>query len=183
MRSEGYSSCQCSSVCLSVCLSVCPLVGNSLLKRVFVLKMLAHNQRATKVKIFVGICLKRLRSRVIPRNMSEKANMLITRGQFSPLNTQRSVNGYPTIVNNIQPCQKRCLLMPLTRVRARTDSTTHHSYNAIREAWSISAHAHWYNTQDSTQDMQYAPRVCTLVLSVCTRDHRQFNIFSTLVTP
>ena len=104
----------------------------SLLKRVFVLKMLAHNQRATKVKIFVGICLKRLRSRVMPRNMSEKANMLITRGQFSPLNTQRSVNGYPTIVNNIQPCQKRCLLMPLTRVRARTDSTTHHSYNASR---------------------------------------------------
>ena len=128
MRSECYSSCQCPSVCLSVC----PLVGNSLLKRVFVLKMLAHNQRATKVKTFVGICLKRLRSRVMPRKMSEKANMLITRGQFSPLNTQRSVNGYPTIVNNIQPCPQRYLLMPLARVRARTDSTTHHSYNARR---------------------------------------------------
>ena len=39
-----------------------------------------------------GICLKRLRSRVMQRNMSEKANMLIrlTRGQLSPLDTQRS---------------------------------------------------------------------------------------------
>ena len=28
------------------------------------------------------------------------------------------------IVNNIQPCPKRCLLMPLARVEARTESTT-----------------------------------------------------------
>ena len=74
--------------------SVRPLVGNSLLKRLFDLKTLSHTQRATKVKKFVGICLKPLRSRDMPGNRSEEANMLITptyRGQLSPLDTQRSV--------------------------------------------------------------------------------------------
>ena len=52
----------------SVCVCVSPM------ERLFVLKMLSRTQRATKVKKFVGICLKRLRSRVMPRNMSEKAN-------------------------------------------------------------------------------------------------------------
>ena len=79
------------------------------------------------VKKFVGICLKRLRSRDMPRNTSEKANMLIyrlTRGQLSPLDAQQNVRGYPGIVNDIQPCPKRCLLIPLVRVGVRTDSTT-----------------------------------------------------------
>ena len=87
------------------------------------------------VKKIVGICLKRLRSRVMPRNTSEKANMLIfrlTRGQLSPLDGRRSARGYPTIVNNIQPCPKRWLLMPLVRIGVRTDSTTRYNYNAGR---------------------------------------------------
>ena len=128
MRSEGYCS-------RSVCLFVCLLSHISPMKRMFVLKTLSRTQRATKVKKFVGICLKRLRSRVIPRNISEKANMLIIptpRRQLSPLDTQRSTRRYPTIINNIQPCPKRCLLMPLARVAARTDSTTRYSYNARR---------------------------------------------------
>ena len=123
MRSEGY----CSWVCLSVCL----LSHISPTECLFVLKMLSRTQRATKVKKFVEICLKRLRSRVMPRNMSKKANMLIIptyRCQLSPLDTQRRARGYPTIVNNIQPCPKLCLLMPLARVGARTDSTTSYSY-------------------------------------------------------
>ena len=147
MRSEGY----CSWVCLSlsfpicclrasglsvcVCVSVCLLSHISPTERLFVLKTLSRTQRATKVKKFVGICLKRLRSRVMPRNMSEKANMLIIptyRYQLSPLDTQRRARGYPTIVNNIQPCPKLCLLMLLARVGARTDSTTSYSYNARR---------------------------------------------------
>ena len=63
----------------------------------------------------------------------QKANMLIIptyRCQLSPLDTQRRARGYPTIVNNIQPCPKLCLLMPLARVGARTDSSTSYSYNA-----------------------------------------------------
>ena len=124
MRSEGYSS----WVCLCVCVSVCLLSHISPTKRLFVLKTLSCTQRTTKVKKFVGICLKRLRSRVMPRNMSEKANMLICPTQLSPLDTQRRVRGYPTIVNNIQPCPKLCLLMPLARVVARTDGTTSYSY-------------------------------------------------------
>ena len=64
-----------------------------------------------------------------------KANMLIIptyRCQCSPLDRQRRARGYPTIVNNIQPCPKLCILMPLARVGARTDSTTSYSYNARR---------------------------------------------------
>ena len=57
--------------------SVRPLIGNSLLERLLVLKTLSRTQWATKVKKFVGICLKPLRSRVMPRNKSEEANMLI----------------------------------------------------------------------------------------------------------
>ena len=150
MRSEGYSSWVCLCVCVSVCLCVCLLSHISPTEHLFVLKTLSRTQRATKVKKFVGIFLKRLRSRVMPRNMSEKANMLIIptyRCQLSPLDTQRRARRYPTIVNNIQPCPKLCLLMPLARVGARTDSTT--SLQLRREAWPTSAHAHWHSTQDS----------------------------------
>ena len=105
-------------------------------ERLFVLKTLSRTQRATKVKKFVGICLKRLRSRVMPRNMSEKANMLIIptyRYQLSPLDTQRRARRYPTIVNNIQPCPKLCLLMPLARAEARELTAPRvYSYNARR---------------------------------------------------
>ena len=61
-------------VCLCVCVSVCLLSHISPTERLFILKTLSRTQRATKVKIFVGICLKRLCSRVMPRNMGEKAN-------------------------------------------------------------------------------------------------------------
>ena len=131
MRSEGYSS----WVCLCVCVSVCLLSHISPTERLFVLKTLSRTQQVTKVKKFVGICLKPLRSRVMPRNMSEKANMLIFptyRCQLSPLDTQRRVRGYSTIVNNTQPCPKLCLLMPLARVGARTDGTTSYRANARR---------------------------------------------------
>ena len=60
-----------------VCLSVCLLSHISPTERLFVLKTLSRTQWATKVEKVVGICLKRLRSRFMPRNMSEKANMLI----------------------------------------------------------------------------------------------------------
>ena len=109
----------------------------------------------------VGICLKRLRSRVVPRNMSEEANMLIIptyRCQLSPLDTQRRARGYPTIVNNIQPCPKQCpLVPPLTRVGARTNSTTRYSYNARRGQFPRTRIGIIRKTP--TQDMQYAPRI------------------------
>ena len=63
---------------------------------------------------------------------SQYANYSHTSGQLSPLDTQRTTRGYPTIVNNIQPCPKRCLLMPLGRVAARTNGTTRYSYDARR---------------------------------------------------
>ena len=49
------------TVVVRVRLSVCPLVGNSLIKRLFVLKTLSHTQRATKVKKFVGFSMKPIR--------------------------------------------------------------------------------------------------------------------------
>ena len=118
-----------------------------------------HTWWHMNVKKFVGICLKRLRSRVMPQNTSEKANMLIyrlTRGQLSPLDAQRNVRGYPGIVNNIQPCPKRCLLMLLARVGARTDSTTHAA--TTRGVANFRARVLAY--------VQYAPRVCTSVLFI-----------------
>ena len=145
MRSEGYSS-------------------RSTTERLFALKTLSRTQRATKVKKYVGIFLKRLHSRVMPGNMSEKANMLIIptyRCQLSPLDTERRARGYPTIVNNIQPCPKLCLLMPLARVGARTDSTTSYSYNARRGQPPRTRIGIVRRTH-----MQYAPRVCTLVLFI-----------------
>ena len=133
-----------------VCVSVCLLSHISPTEHLFVLKTLSRTQRATKVKKFVGICLKRLRSRVMPRTVSEKANMLIIptyRCQLSPLDTQRRARGYPTIVNNIQPCPKLCLLMPLARVGA-SDSTT--SFTATTQGVAnFRARALAYSTQDS----------------------------------
>ena len=125
-----------------------------------------HTWWHMNVKIFVGICLKRLRSRDMPRNTSEKANMLIyrlTRGQPSPLNNfdaQENVRGYPGIVNDIQPCPKRCLLMPLVRVGVRTDSTTHAA--TTRGVANFRARVLAY--------VQYAPRVCTSVLFIKLRN-------------
>ena len=79
---------------------------------------------------------------------------------FLRLTHTEASEGYPTIVNNIQPCPKLCLPMPLAYVGARTDST---SYTATRETWQISAHAHWR----SRQDMLYLRRgFSTLVLLV-----------------
>ena len=80
-----------------------------------------------------------------------KSQLLIyrlTRGQLSPLDAQRSVRGYPGIVNDIQPCPKRCPLMPLALLGARTDAPR---VQLQCEAWPIFAHAHWC--------AQYAPRV------------------------
>ena len=153
---EGYCSCPC--------LSVCQVAGNSLLKHLFVLKMLSHTQWATKVKTFVGICLKPLRSRVMPRNRSEKANMLIV--SFLCLTHSEVSEGYPMIVNNIQPCPKRFLLMLLARVGARTDSTTH--LQLQREAWPISTHMHWHSVEGAV----FMPRVLHFsAFSVSTMCH------------
>ena len=53
----------CAARVTVVVVCVCRLVANSLLKGQFVLKTLSHTQRATKVKIFVGVSLKPLRCR------------------------------------------------------------------------------------------------------------------------
>ena len=50
------------TVVVRVCVSVCHI---SPLERLFVLKILSHTQRATKVKKFVGFSLKPLRSKVM----------------------------------------------------------------------------------------------------------------------
>ena len=128
---------------MSVCLS-----HISHTEPLFVLKTLSRIQRATKVKIFVGICLKRLHSRVMPRNMSEKANMLIiqtySRSAFSAGHTaKRQVT--QRLSTTFSLCPKRYLLMPLARVGARTDSSTTRSAN--RGTWLISAHAHWHSAR------------------------------------
>ena len=106
----------------------------------------ARTQRATKI---CGVCQKRLRSRVMPRTNIAT----YPRSAFS----QRSARWYPTIVYNIRPCPKRCPLIPLTRVVARTESTTL-QLQARRGQYS---RTHWHSIQSS---MQYAPRVWHFIL-------------------
>ena len=80
---------------------------------------------------------------------------------FLRLTHSETSEGYPTIVNNIQPCPKLCLLMPLARVGAITDTTTGLRLHARRG--NFRAHAHWR----STQDMLYLRRgFSTLMLLV-----------------
>ena len=104
-------------------------------ERQFVLKTLSGTQRATKI---YGD---------LPKTTVFKSYAAIKYSDLPAVSFQRSARGYPTIVNNIRPCPKRCPLTPLTHVVARTESAT-------REAWPISAHAPWHSTQ------QYGVYVC-----------------------
>ena len=61
-------------VCVSVCLSVKSHLTYGASVRPENVVMYSAGKEGQK---FVGICLKRLHSRVMPQNMSEKANMLI----------------------------------------------------------------------------------------------------------
>ena len=92
---------------------MCLLSDISPMERLFVLKTLSRTQRATK------ICGD-LPETTVFRSYATDQYSDYPRSAFS----ERSAIGYPTIVNNIRPCPKRCLLMPLTRVVARTESTT-----------------------------------------------------------
>ena len=65
------------------------------------------------------------------------------------------------IVNNIQPCPKRRLLMPLVE----RELTAPRTANARRGQFPRTRIG-LCTRLDSTQDMQYAPRVCTLVLLI-----------------
>ena len=144
MRSEGYSS--------WVGLSVCLLSHISHTERLFVLKTLSRTQRATKVRKFVGICLKRLRSRVMPRNMSEKANMLIF-----PTYPMSAFSAWHTAKGHRVPndCQQHSVLPKTMPTDAASpcwsENWQHHELQLQREAWPTSAHAHWHSTQDSSK--------------------------------
>ena len=72
MRSEGYSTWVCVYMS-SVCVSKSHLPYGASVRPV---NEVAYSAGKEGQK-FVGICLKLLRSRVMQRNMSEKANMLI----------------------------------------------------------------------------------------------------------
>ena len=111
--------------------SVCLLSHISPMEHVFILKTLSSTQRATKIKKFVGFCLKRLCSRVMPQNTSEEANFQFTCGQLSPIDKQRSARGCQMIVNNIQPCPKRCLLMLLAHFGVKNDSMANFRARAL----------------------------------------------------
>ena len=116
MRSEGYSTWVCVSVCLSV-KSHLTYGASVRLENAVTYSAGNEGQKICgdlpETTAFKSYAAKHERK-------SQYANC----GQLSPLDTQRSARGYSTIVNNIQPCPKRCLLLPLARVGAKTDSTT-----------------------------------------------------------
>ena len=137
----------CAARVTVVVLCVCLLSHISPMERLFVLKMLSRTQRATKVKKFVGICLKRLRSRVMPRNMSEKANMLIIpnypRSAFSAWHTAK----HQKVPNDCQQHSALPKTMPTDAASlCWSENSQHHALQLKREAWPISAHAHWHST-------------------------------------
>ena len=123
-----------------------------------------------------NICLKQLGSRVMPRNMSKKAHIiLINHGELSSLDTQRSAREYPKIVNNIQPCPNRCLLMLLACIGARTDSTVHTA--GLNGSVTVLFHARvtvWEH------DLYYVhmSSLCTFMLhSLCSYQGFSFSLF------
>ena len=129
MRSEGYYS---RSVCVSVCLSVKSRLTYGASVRPENAVTYSAGNEGQKI---CGDLPETTAYKSYAAKHERKSQLLIIptyRCQLSPLDTQRSARGYPTIVNNIQPCPKLCLLMPLARVGARTDSTTRYSYNARR---------------------------------------------------
>ena len=83
------------------------------MERLFVLKTLSHTQRAT------NICGDLPETTAFKSYAANQYCDLPGRGQLSVSKVPEG-----TIVNNIRHCPKRCLLMPLTRVVARTESTT-----------------------------------------------------------
>ena len=114
MRSEGY----CSWVCLCVC-----VLKSHLTSRM--------RNRAIKYHTYLVAYERQKICGDLPETTAfksyaakhEQLLFRLTRGQLSPLDTQRSARGHPTIVNNIQPCPKQCLLMPLAHNGARTENT------------------------------------------------------------
>ena len=129
MRSEGY----CSWVCLCVCLSVKSHLTSRMSNRAINQHtyLVAYERQKIcgdfpETTAFKSYAAKHERK-------SQYANFpAYPWSGFSPLDARRSARGYHMIVNNIQPCPKRCLLMPLVRVGVRTDNTTRYSYNAGR---------------------------------------------------
>ena len=157
--------------------SVRPLIGNSLLERLLVLKTLSRTQWATKVKKICGDLPETTEFKSYAAKQERRSQYAnysdLPAVSFLRLTQREASQGYPTIVNNIQPCPKLCLPMPLAYVGARTDGT---SYTATREAWPISAHAHWR----SRQDMLYLRRgFSTLVLLVIINSRPKGLIFFT----
>ena len=123
-----------------VCLCVCLLSHISPMERLFLMKT-----RATKVKKIVGICVKRLRSRVMPRNMSEKANMLIIPTYPLSVFSARHTAKRQKVPND---CQQHSALPKTMPTNGATPCwSENHALQPQREAWPISAHAHWHSTQ------------------------------------
>ena len=120
---------------MSVCLSVCLLTHLTYGASVRPEKAVMYSAGKEGLKIY-GDLPETTAFKSYATKQERKSQLCqlfrLTRIQLSPLDTQQSAREYPTIVNNIQLYPKRCLLMPLARVGARTESTTRYSYNARR---------------------------------------------------
>ena len=112
--------CVCVCVCLSVKSHLTLRMSNRAINEHAYLLVYEHQKLCgdlPETTVFKSYATKHKRQ-------SQYANLRLTRGQLSPLDARRNVKGYPGIINDIQPYPKRCLLMLLAHVGARTDSTT-----------------------------------------------------------
>ena len=113
---------------------MCLLGHISPMERLFILKLMSRTQRATKVKNFVGICLKLFKSYAVKHERkSQYANYSdLPAVQLSLLDKQQAPEGTQRLSTTFSLAQTPCLLMPLAHVGARTESTTCYSYNVRR---------------------------------------------------
>ena len=103
----------------------------------------------------LSVCLSvksHLTSRMSNRSINEHAYLLA-------YERQKICGDLP---ETTQPCPKRCLLMLLARVGARTDSTTRATTTRGVANFRARVFAYAYY-------VQYVPRVCTLVLFILSR--------------
>ena len=140
-----------------------------------------HTERHINVKNFEGIRLKRLRSGGTARNMSEKANMLIyrlTRSQLSPHDAGQGAGGCRAMIKSLQPCPKRYIPTDAASPCCTTTGSLQRvyglslRYKRTRKRMNYSErrgqfpHMRIHIRPQAGDAVQYAPRVCTLVLFI-----------------
>ena len=133
MRSEGYSTWVCVSVCLSVKSHL--TYGASVRSENAVTYSEGNEGQKICGDLPETTAFKSYAAKHERKSQYANYSDLPAVSFLRLIHSEAPEGNQRLSTTNIQPCPKRCLLIPLARVGARTDSTTH---SANRRAWSIS---------------------------------------------